>query len=439
MPAHTHDGIDWVARLADLRRADEANGPAQRAVAERLIAALPMSRPTVLDVGSGAGGMSAAIAGALAARSGGTLVVIDAVPELLAAAADAARSASGGAGAVEVVAIQADLATVTSQPTADATDTADTPGDQASAHHAAPGTHARLAADPTGLDAGRAGLGLDPGASGGDGGAVGAGDAVVNGGRPGLGVGGAGLGVDAGASGGDGGAVGASDAVVDGGRAGLGVGSGAFGGDRGAVGAGEAVGGGGRAVGAVGGGAGEGGSAVRVPAADLVWAANVAHHLPDQRRAVGALVGWLAPGGCLALAEGGLSMRCLPWDVGVGEPGLQDRLTAAHGIWFRGMRTGMPGAVRLPVGWNLVLADAGLADVGSFSYLVDVPAPLTDSGRAAVVSWLDWMGRATSELLDRDDLATIARLVDPDDIAYVGRRDDVFMLKASTVHLGWRR
>jgi hypothetical protein len=154
---------------------------------------------------------------------------------------------------------------------------------------------------------------------------------------------------------------------------------------------------------------------------------------------VTALASWLAPGGCLALAEGGLSMRCLPWDVGIGEPGLQDRLIAAHGTWFHGMRTGIPGSVRLPVGWNRVLADAGLTGVTAFSYLIDVPAPLDDTGRAAVVSWLGWMARVDSDLLGADDIATIGRLLDPDDVAYVGGRDDIFLLKASTVHLGWRR
>jgi SAM-dependent methyltransferase len=176
-----------------------------------------------------------------------------------------------------------------------------------------------------------------------------------------------------------------------------------------------------------------------LPAADLIWASNVAHHLPDQRQAVAALAGWLAPGGCLALCEGGLSMRCLPWDLGVGEPGLQDRLIAAHGTWFHRMRTEMPGAVRLTVGWNQVLADAGLSGVTAFSFLVDVPAPLTDVGRAAVINWLAWMTRAASELLDPADVATLNRLLDEHDPAYVGRRDDIFLLKASTVYLGWRR
>jgi SAM-dependent methyltransferase len=84
-----------------------------------------------------------------------------------------------------------------------------------------------------------------------------------------------------------------------------------------------------------------------LPDADLVWASNVTHHLPDQREAIATLVRRLAPGGCLALSEGGLSMRCLPWDVGVGEPGLQDRLVAAQGTWFHRMRTEMPGVMRI--------------------------------------------------------------------------------------------
>jgi SAM-dependent methyltransferase len=175
-----------------------------------------------------------------------------------------------------------------------------------------------------------------------------------------------------------------------------------------------------------------------LPEADLVWASNVTHHLPDQREAIATLVRRLAPGGCLALSEGGLSMRCLPWDVGVGEPGLQDRLIAAQGTWFHRMRAEMPGVVRMPVGWSRALGDAGLNGVTAFSYLVDVPAPLPDGARDAVVTWLAWMTRDAADLLDSADMAALHRLLDPTDPAYVARRDDVFMLKASTVYLGWR-
>ena len=71
-----------------------------------------------------------------------------------------------------------------------------------------------------------------------------------------------------------------------------------------------------------------------VPRADLVFASFVVHHLPDQQRGLDRLAALVSPGGRLAIVESGLEQRFLPWDVGVGEPGLQGRLTAAHGKWF---------------------------------------------------------------------------------------------------------
>jgi hypothetical protein len=38
--------------------------------------------------------------------------------------------------------------------------------------------------------------------------------------------------------------------------------------------------------------------------------------------------------------------------------------------------------------------------------------------------------------LSESDQSTVARLLDPADEAYVGARDDVFILGASTVYLG---
>ena len=94
-------------------------------------------------------------------------------------------------------------------------------------------------------------------------------------------------------------------------------------------------------------------SAVRAaagPGADLVWASGSVHHAGDQQRAVDTLAGLLAPGGRLALAEGGLPLRCLPWEVGVGEPGLEIRLDAAQDRWFARMRGHSRGRCRCRTG-----------------------------------------------------------------------------------------
>src|SRR5215207_1483183 len=95
----------------------------------------------------------------------------------------------------------------------------------------------------------------------------------------------------------------------------------------------------------------------------LAWAGHVVHHAGDQAAGVAALADVLAPGGVLALAEGGLQPRSLPWDVGVGRPGIEGRLLAAHEEWFAAMRAGLPGAVRDPRGWPAMLRAAGLVDV----------------------------------------------------------------------------
>ncbi|MGW4112604.1 class I SAM-dependent methyltransferase [Actinosynnema sp. NPDC004786] len=292
--SHTHDGIDWSSRLSFLRQADELDAEARRVVARRLVRELP-DQPTVLDVGCGAGGMSVALVEALSARGGGTVVLVDATPELLDAATTAARSAAN---------YEADTTTATVRV------------------------------------------------------------------RPVL-----------------------ADVATE------------------------------RPVEIVG-------------ASQLVWASNVVHHLPDQRAAVVGLVEAVASGGWLALAEGGLSGKFLPFDLGIGEPGLQDRLAAARAQWFVRMRENTAGSVRMAGGWNLALSEAGLVDVTAFSYLVDHPAPPKQAVRDWAVNQLRWYEEVAGDLLHPADRRTVRRLLDPQDSSFLGLRDDVFLLTANTVYLG---
>ncbi|WP_026421972.1 class I SAM-dependent methyltransferase [Actinokineospora inagensis] len=167
-----------------------------------------------------------------------------------------------------------------------------------------------------------------------------------------------------------------------------------------------------------------------VPPADLVWASGVVHHLPDQQAALAALTRLLTPGGRLALREGGLPTRCLPWDLGLGTPGLQDRLLAARDTWFATLRTPTP---RLPVGWNIALTRAGLTDVESFTYLVDLPAPASLAARHAVADWLGALAALAAPQLTPTDQTTLRRLLDPDSPDWIVDRQDTFILGASTV------
>jgi SAM-dependent methyltransferase len=171
--------------------------------------------------------------------------------------------------------------------------------------------------------------------------------------------------------------------------------------------------------------------------ADAVWASGVVHHVADQQAAVDELAGLLVPGGTLAMVEGGLPLRCLPHDIGLGRPGLEARIDDARARWFDDLRAELDGPP-LPYGWPAALARAGLVDVRSRSFLAEATPPLDPTGAAVARLHL---GSALTELGDRladDDRAVLARLLDPDDAAGVGHRDDLIVTAVRTVHAATR-
>lgn len=176
-----------------------------------------------------------------------------------------------------------------------------------------------------------------------------------------------------------------------------------------------------------------------IDAADLVYASLVAHHLPDQSAGLRRFARLARPGGRLVLVEFGLEQRVLPWDVGIGEPGLEDRLVAARADWFRTMRDEMPGSVRLPVGWSKALSDIGLIDVRSWNYLVDRPAPVSDLVLNVVLQRLEWFRSHAEGRVSEDDVRALDALLDVDGPHYAGHRDDVFFTATYAVHVGTRR
>ncbi|MGW0883964.1 class I SAM-dependent methyltransferase [Streptomyces sp. NPDC002671] len=172
--------------------------------------------------------------------------------------------------------------------------------------------------------------------------------------------------------------------------------------------------------------------------ADLLWASRSLHHLGDQQAALAAFAAHLAPGGTLALLEGGLPTRCLPRDIGIGRPGLQARLDALEADWFARMRAGLPDSVPVTEDWPALLTSAGLKHTRTRTFLLDLPAPATDRARAYVAASLGRLREAFPDELDPEDRATLDRLLDPADPASVHLRPDVFVLGAYTVHTAVR-
>ncbi|MDU0300884.1 class I SAM-dependent methyltransferase [Streptomyces sp. NPDC096538] len=172
--------------------------------------------------------------------------------------------------------------------------------------------------------------------------------------------------------------------------------------------------------------------------ADLLWASRSVHHLGDQGAALAACAERLAPGGTLAVMEGGLPARFLPRDLGFGRPGLQARIDAVEEERFTRMREELPDAVAQVEDWPALLTAAGLRHTRSRTFLLDLPAPVPERARAYVVTSLTRTREMLGEYLDADDRATLDRLTDPDDPASVHHRPDVFVLAAHTVHAAVR-
>lgn len=172
--------------------------------------------------------------------------------------------------------------------------------------------------------------------------------------------------------------------------------------------------------------------------AGLLWCGNSLHHLGDQRAALTAFARLLAPGGTLALLEGGLPARFLPRDIGIGRPGLQARLDALHEQWFTRMRADLPGSVAEAEDWPALLGAAGLRPTGTRSFLLDLPAPVSAETRAFVAARLARLREGLADDLLPEDRAVLDRLLDPEDEAGVHRRRDVFVLKAHTVYTAVR-
>lgn len=173
--------------------------------------------------------------------------------------------------------------------------------------------------------------------------------------------------------------------------------------------------------------------------ADLVWSSMAVHHLGDQQGALDAFAAVLRPGGLLAVAEGGMPMRFLPRDIGIGKPGLQARLDAVQEEWFAIMRAELPGYVACADDWPAMLARAGLTGVTGFTSVLDLPAPLSAPARTYLHDHLARVRDSVTATLTAEDLATLDVLLDPDAPEGILHRPDAFLLSPTTVFTGARR
>jgi hypothetical protein len=86
----------------------------------------------------------------------------------------------------------------------------------------------------------------------------------------------------------------------------------------------------------------------------------------------------------------------------------------------------------------MLMAEAGMTDTVTRAFLVHAPAPIDEPTRAHVVAYYERAREAIGEELNEQDARALDVLLDPDDERSLIRRPDVFLLSASTVHVGGR-
>jgi ubiquinone/menaquinone biosynthesis C-methylase UbiE len=169
---------------------------------------------------------------------------------------------------------------------------------------------------------------------------------------------------------------------------------------------------------------------------DLVWSSRTVHHLADQLAGVTELARTVRSGGKLALREGSIRTRFLPDDIGIGAPGLEDRLDVAFHKWFSA--SVRADGVRYPFGWTQMLRDAGLTDVTARTFMLEALPPFTDVQ-------ISYMGRHLRRWVDNDerkgmlaegDAEVLTALLDPAAPSYVFKRPDLYLHEMVTVYVG---
>lgn len=174
---------------------------------------------------------------------------------------------------------------------------------------------------------------------------------------------------------------------------------------------------------------------------DLVWASYSLHHIADKSAAVRELRRVLKPGGVLAIREGGLPLQVLPFELGIGTPGLQERLRVAQNMWFvRMLQVTLPDAVPYPFGWVQLLRDAGFSAIQARTFTQDFLPPFTPAQAAFTLYHLQraqrWDQGDYGPLLSEEDRATVRALLDPAGPHYLLHRQDLHVTYGLSVYRG---
>ncbi|MBT3941847.1 MAG: class I SAM-dependent methyltransferase, partial [Chloroflexi bacterium] len=171
---------------------------------------------------------------------------------------------------------------------------------------------------------------------------------------------------------------------------------------------------------------------------DLVWSSRAVHHLADPLTGVTELARVVAPGGRLAIREGGVAARFMPTTMELTGTGLNERLADAMESWFASHVHFAEDAVPYSYGWTQLLRDSGLPNVSAKTFVHEFVQPFTEEQQTFLLGgltrWAEDEGREA--YLSGADRSALKRLIDPDDNEYVFNRPDLHFIEGITVYVG---
>ncbi|MCD5351862.1 class I SAM-dependent methyltransferase [Kineosporia mesophila] len=149
-------------------------------------------------------------------------------------------------------------------------------------------------------------------------------------------------------------------------------------------------------------------SALGTPPADLAWASASMHHLADPARVLADLRTSLVPGGLFAMIEFETFPRFLPDDIGLGAPGLEDRLNA---IADRQRQAHHP---TVNSDWTSALTAGGFTVREERTFGISQVAPLSGAAQRYARVTLSRLRQGIGDQLPADDRATLDALLSDD-------------------------
>lgn len=142
-----------------------------------------------------------------------------------------------------------------------------------------------------------------------------------------------------------------------------------------------------------------------LPHVDLVWASLSLHHLADPDRVLADAYAALRPGGVLAVLEMGRLPRFLPDDIGIGRPGLEQRVHDSVAATHAEL---MP---TIGTDWSPRLEKAGFTVLDAREFSLDLRPPLPRATPRYALTYLRRVRPTLDGSLTGDDLATLDTLL----------------------------